>query len=52
MSTTTVLTTEKPRQWLARRRDDVSQLLGGGKRADGERLAPQYQSRADAEREQ
>ena len=34
MSTTTVLTTEKPRQWLARRRDDVEKMLGGGKRDD------------------
>ena len=34
MSTTTVLTTEKPRQWLARRRDDVSKILGAGKRDD------------------
>ena len=34
MSTTTVLTTEKPKQWLARRRDDVEKMLGGGKRDD------------------
>ena len=34
MSTTTVLTTKKPRQWLARRRDDVSKILGAGKRDD------------------
>ena len=30
MSTTTVLTTEKPRQWLARRRDDVEALRAEG----------------------
>ena len=30
MSTTTVLTTEKPRRWLARRRDDVEALRGVG----------------------
>ena len=34
MSTTTVLTTEKPRRWLARRRGDVEKMLGGGKRDD------------------
>ena len=34
MSTTTVLTTEKPKRWLARRRDDVEKMLGGGKRDD------------------
>ena len=34
MSTTTVLTTEKPRRWLARRRGDVSKILRGGKRDD------------------